>query len=183
MGVWGWKRQSEVRATTRASPEGLQNVRASGAVPPSQPWPSRLGRAPRACRYVLGHRQQSHSTDNTQKTPARCTPTHSTTGCAMARRLPAWSGQETPAGSPASRLRSTLPKVAACIQAAPAPPYRLCERRSPARARAGRARSLGFWVPAVLFREREGEVGGLGGGEGNPKLTQPSVMRTFSGIR
>lgn len=59
------------------------------------PRPRRLGRAPHASCYPPGHGQQSHITDNTQRTPARCTPTHSKTGSANAMLLPTWSGQET----------------------------------------------------------------------------------------
>ena len=64
----------------------------------------------RAPRYTAGHRRQSHRADNTQAAPARCTPTHLTTGSATARQLPTWSGQEQPARAPASFLQSTLPK-------------------------------------------------------------------------
>ena len=60
---------------------------------------------------IEGHtRRQSHRADNTQAAPARCTPTHLTTGSATARQLPTWSGQEQPARAPASFLQSTLPK-------------------------------------------------------------------------
>lgn len=87
------------------------------------PRPRRPARAPHACRSTPGHGQQSHITDNTQTTPARCTPTHSKTGSAMARLLPTWSGQENQPGPrpPFFKARCYL-KVAAWVQAVPAPP-------------------------------------------------------------
>lgn len=87
-------------------PEGLQNVRASAAMPPPWPWPSRPGREPHASRYTPGHRQQSHSTDtdNTQRTPA--------TGFDNTQRQAPGNLQRTGKTSriPASFLQSTLPK-------------------------------------------------------------------------
>lgn len=106
----------------RVSPEGLQNVRPNATMLPPRPLPSRPGRAPRARRYAAGHRRQSHSTDNTQTAPARRTPTHPTTGSAIARRLPTWSKREKPAGPRPPSSKARYLNVAVCVQAVPAPP-------------------------------------------------------------
>lgn len=100
----------EVEKTVRRSGDDPSLIHSAkpAAMPP--PRPRRPGRAPRAPRYTAGHRRQSHTADNTQRAPARCTPTQPTTGSTTARQLPTWSGREQPAGAPASFLQSTLPK-------------------------------------------------------------------------
>lgn len=128
-----------------------------------RPWPSHPGRAPRACRDTPGHKRQSHSSDNTRTTPARCAPTHSTT--LRGDCQPGADRQSRPGPRPSSS-KARSPNVAVRVQTVPSPPYRLCERSSPGRARAGGEASLGFGVLAGLFREREGEEGGLREGRG-----------------
>lgn len=167
--MWRCKRRSEAGQPSECHPKVCKTRRQMQPCPHPGPDPGAPD-APRACRWAPGHRQQPHSTDNTQTTPARWTPTHPTTGPAIARRLPTWSAQEEPARSSASFLRSTLPK---------------CRSLCPARSRSAlhitgtqeswvRAGGPGGEPPLlgpVGFISGAGGGGGrAGGGEGNPKL-------------
>lgn len=115
-----------------------------------------------------GDRQQSRCTDNTQTTPARCTPTHPTTGSATARRLPTWREQGKPAGSQPPSSKARLPKRRSLRPGCSRSTLKIMSTQELWVRAGGPAGSLPFWVPSVLFREREGEEGGLEEGRGIP---------------
>lgn len=147
---------------------------------PPRPWPSHPGRAPRACRDTPGHKRQSHSSDNTRTTPARCAPTHSTTLRGDCQPGADRQSRPGPGLLPPKHVPQTSQFVSRLFPLHPTDCANAAARG--ARGRAGRrASASGSW--RFYFGSGRGRREGCGrGGEGNPKLKYPSVMRMFSGI-
>lgn len=107
------------QATTRASPEVCRTSEQMQPCLHPGLGPAVLDARRAPVVTLWGHRQRSHSTDNTRTTPARCTPTHSTTlrgGC-----QPGADRKSRPGSRPSSS-QARYPNVAVCVQTVPAPP-------------------------------------------------------------